>query len=190
MMIKTEAQPTDLCAIEVYLPTTNSKDEEVAVVYEQIDDLMKLVKEKDNLSIISDFNASIGEENKGLWNGKFGLGKTNARGERLLDFCEQYEMIVTNTCFEMPKRRIYTWKSPTDGKMFQIDYILVKKKFMNQIKSSHSYPGYDIDSDHVLVIADYSSRFMKYKRTNQHRWFVKKLKEKQVAADMKELTDT
>lgn len=189
IMIKIKAQPVDLCVIAVYLPTTNSKDEEVEEVYEQIDDLMKLVKEKDNLIVIGDFNASIGEDNKGVWNGKFGLGKMNARGGRLLDFCEQYELTVTNTCFEMPKRRRYTWKSPGDGNRYQIDYILVKKKFMNEIKSSHSYPGYDIDSDHVLVIADYSIRFKKYKRTNQHKWCVEKLKDKQVVAGMRELTD-
>lgn len=35
---------------------------------------------------------------------------------------------------------------------YQIDYIMVKNRFKNQVKESRSYPEADIDSDHNLVM--------------------------------------
>ena len=59
--------------------------------------------------------------------------------------------MITNTWFEQEKRRRYTWKSPGDLRRYQIDYILVRQRYSNSVKSSWSYPGADVDSDHNLV---------------------------------------
>ena len=37
---------------------------------------------------------------------------------------------------------------------FQIDYILVKQRFKNQLKDCKNYPGVDRSSDHNLIIGD------------------------------------
>lgn len=129
MMIKIHAEPIDIYVIQVYFPTSNSDDEEVENMYEQLEDLLKITEEKTNVFVIGDFNASVGEQTfSSNTMGKFGLGKQNERGVRLLEFCEQMDMIITNTFFETPKRRRYTWKAPGDIRRFQIDFILVKKK--------------------------------------------------------------
>lgn len=70
----------------------------------------------------------------------------------------------------MPKRRRYTWKASGDIRRAQIDFILVKQKYRNQVKSSHSYPGYDIDSDHNLVLVKCNIIFKK-----RAKRFIKKL---------------
>lgn len=135
MMIKIHAEPIDIYVIQVYFPTSNSDDEEVENMYEQLEDLLKITEEKTNVFVIGDFNASVGEQTfSSNTMGKFGLGKQNERGVRLLEFCEQMDMIITNTFFETPKRRRYTWKAPGDIRRFQIDFILVKKNI--EIKSS------------------------------------------------------
>lgn len=85
----------------------------------------------------------------------------NSRGKRLIEFCEKYELIISNTIYEVPNRRRYTWKAPGDVRILQIDYILVKKIKSNQIKSSPSYPGFKIDSDHSLVMAKCNIKFKK-----------------------------
>ena len=61
-------------------------------------------------------------------------------------------MVVTNTWFKQHKRRRYTWKMPGDIGRYQLDYILVKQRYRNSVKSSRSFPGCDIDSDHNLVM--------------------------------------
>lgn len=67
-------------------------------------------------------------------------------------------MVVTNTWFKLPKRRLYTWKSPLDSAdnpvRNQIDYVLINKRFRNTIKRITTYPGADIGSDHNPLVAD------------------------------------
>lgn len=79
-------------------------------------------------------------------------------------FCEQQKLIVSNSYFEVPLRRRYTWKGPGDRNRYQIDFTLVKTKFRNQIKSS-----YDIDSDHNLVMAKYNIKFKKEPKAQKRR---------------------
>jgi len=78
---------------------------EVEKVYEDIEKLIKLTKQKDNLIIMGDRNAVIGEGSNGKEVGNYGLGKRNERGDRLLEFCRQHELVITNTLFINYKRR-------------------------------------------------------------------------------------
>lgn len=47
---------------------------------------------------------------------------------------------------------MHTWKIPGDNSRYQIDYILVKNRFKNQIKCCKTYSNADCDSDHNPVI--------------------------------------
>src|SRR6478609_4684915 len=98
-----------------------------------------------------DFNAEVVEGKADRVVGKFGLGKKNDRGERLIGFCKSQNFVITNTWFEQEKRRRYTLKSPGDVRRYQIDYILVRQRYRNSVKSSWSHPGADVDSDHNIV---------------------------------------
>jgi len=79
----------------------------------------------------------------------------------LCDFCERNGLIVTNTWFKKPKRRLYTWKAPGDWSQHQLDYILVKYRFRNSVKNVQTLPGADIDSDHNLLVAKVLTRLKK-----------------------------
>ena len=85
--------------------------------------------------------------------GSYGLGKKNERGEQLIQFCEEHNLVVTNTLFQQPPRRLYTRKSPGDIVRNQIDYILVSQRYRNSLKQVKMYPGADVNSDHNPVIA-------------------------------------
>jgi len=76
--------------------------------------LLKYTKPHDNVIIMGDFNAIVGEGRERREFRDFGLGKRNARGERVVEFCRENGLIITNTRFQNPKRRIYTWKMPGD----------------------------------------------------------------------------
>lgn len=52
-----------------------------------------------------------------------------------------------------------------------------KKKYRNQIQSSHSYPGNQIDSDHTLVKAMCNIKFKKRVVIKKKKWCVEKLKD-------------
>ena len=83
--------------------------------------------------------------------GEHGLDNKNERGERLIEFCSKHSLVVANTLFQHHPRRIYTWKMPGNRGRFQIDYILVKQRFKNQLKDCKSYAGADISSDLNLM---------------------------------------
>ena len=48
---------------------------------------------------MGDFNAVVGEGREDRVVGKFGLGKRNNRGERLIEFCKSQNLVITNTWF-------------------------------------------------------------------------------------------
>ena len=101
-----------ITVIQVYVPTSNT--EEAERFYEDLQDLLQLTPKKDVLFITGDWNAKVvSQETPGV-TGKFGLGKWNEAGQRLIEFCQENALVIANTLFQQHKRRLYTWTSP-DG---------------------------------------------------------------------------
>ena len=180
-MIKVRAEPVDMVLIQVYMPTTDHDDEEVEKMYDQLDEILSKVKGTENVIIMGDWNAVVGEGRDGQEIGEFGLGNRNDRGERLVEFCKRNKLVVTNTWYQQEKRRRYTWKKPGDTGRFQIDYILVRQRYRNSVKSAWSYPGADIYSDHSLVAMKMNVKLKKLERSRkQRKWVMDKFKVKAV----------
>ena len=115
LLVRVEADPVDIVLLQVYMPTSAEKDEEIESMYEQIEGLIRQGKATDNVIILGDWNAVVGEGREDGVVGDFGLGTRNARGQILVDFCKRLNMVVTNTWFEHDKRRRYTWGDMEDA---------------------------------------------------------------------------
>ena len=100
--------------IQSYAPTSNTEEAEVEWFYEDLQDLLELTPKKDVLFIIGDWNAKVGGQETPGVTGKFGLGIWNEAGQRLIEFCQENALVISNTPFQQHKRRLYTWTSP-DG---------------------------------------------------------------------------
>ena len=85
---------------------------------------------------MGDLNAKVGNERYQYIVGIHGLGRRNERGERLIQFCQENKLIIANTWFQQPVRKLYTWKSPGDISRNQIDYIMFNERFRNCIKQA------------------------------------------------------
>ena len=107
IMLKVRAKPFNLAIIQTYAPTTSYSDEEVEIHYEELQRMIKQVKSTDVVVVMGDFNAKIGKGRQQDIVGDFGIGTRNERGERLLQFCLENKLIVTNTLFQHPKRLLY-----------------------------------------------------------------------------------
>ena len=153
ILLKIKARPFDISLLQVYAPTSDYTDEEVELFYETVDNTIKEVKSSEVLVVMGDFNAKIGVEKHQAIAGGHGLGVRNDRGTRLVHFCEEHKLAIMNTYFQIPKRQLYTWKSPGDIIRNQIDYILISQRFRHSIKRCRTYPGADIGSDHNPVVA-------------------------------------
>uniref|UniRef100_A0A8D8WNS4 Craniofacial development protein 2 n=2 Tax=Cacopsylla melanoneura TaxID=428564 RepID=A0A8D8WNS4_9HEMI len=164
-LLQLNAQGRHINIIQAYAPTMDKDDEEVEEFYRDIAAAMRLTKSIDVTIVLGDFNAKVGEGSQTEVMGCFGLGERNERGDRLLLFCQENKMILTNTLYKQPKRRLYTWISPQDKPeriiRNQIDYIMINQRYRNTVKSAKTYPGAYIGSDHSILIADVQIKLKK-----------------------------
>ena len=128
----------------------NSNAAEVERFYEDLQDLLELTPKKDVLFIIGDWNAKIGSQEIPGVTGKFGLGIQNEAGQRLIEFCQENALVITNTLFQQRKRRPYT-RTPDGQHRNQTDYILCSQRWRSSIQSAKTRPGADCGSDHELL---------------------------------------
>ena len=113
--VRFQGKPLNITVIQGYAPTSNAEEAEEAEVerfYEDLQDLLELTLKKDVLFIIGDWNARVGSQETPGVTGKFGLGIQNEAGQRLIEFCQESALVITNTLFQQHKRRLYTWTSP------------------------------------------------------------------------------
>jgi hypothetical protein len=171
----------NITVIQVYAPTTAAEEEEVDRFYEDLQSEVNQVARHDMLMIIGDWNAKVGKDWE-TWRGalgKFGYGKENERGERLLNFCLSNNMTVANTMFYKKKEKHYwTWESPDKTTKNQIDYIIVNRKWKTSVTACRSFPGPDIGSDHQLVLAGVHMKLKRMKTAPKtKRYDMDKLKD-------------
>ena len=96
--------------------------------------------------------------------GAYSIGQRNDRGDRLAAWATEKDYVLCNTIFKQHPRRLWTWKSPGDNTRNQIDYVLIKTRFRNAIKSCKTYPGADCYSDHVPIVSVVHLKLRKLKR--------------------------
>ena len=122
-----QGKPFNITVIQLYAPTSNA--EEAEQFYEDLQDLLELTPKKDALLIIGDWNAKVGSQEIPGVTGKSGLGEQNEAEQRVIEFCQENTLVITNTLFQQHKRRLYTWTSPDDQYWSQIDYILCSQRW-------------------------------------------------------------
>jgi len=93
--------------IQVYMPTSEHEDEveELCGIIEEI--LEEDGKGNTNTIIMGNCNSVVGDEPFRNIVGPHGLGRKNHRGQMLINFCDINGLIVTNTWFRKPKRRLH-----------------------------------------------------------------------------------
>ena len=134
--------------------------------YKDLQDL-ELTPQKDVLFIIGDWNAKVRSEETPGVTGKFGLGIWNEAGQRLIEFCQENALVITNTLLQQHKRGLYTWTSPDGQHQNQIDYILCSQRWRSFIQSAKIRLGADCGSDHELLIAKLRLKLKKVGKTTK-----------------------
>ena len=98
--VRFQGKPFNITVIQVYVPTRNAKEAEVEQFYEDLQDLLELIPQKDVLFIIGDWNAKVGSQEIPGVTDKFGLGVQNEAGQRLTEFCQENALVIANILFQ------------------------------------------------------------------------------------------
>ena len=106
--VRFQGKPFNITVIQVYAPTSNAEEAEVERFYEDLQDLLELTPKKDVLFSIGNWNAKVGSEETPGVTGKFGLGIQTEAGQRLIEFCQENTLVISNTLFRQHKRLLYT----------------------------------------------------------------------------------
>ena len=106
--VRSQAKSFNIIIIQIYALSNNNEEAEVKRFYEDLQDLLALTPQKDVLFIIEDWNEKVGSQEKPGITGKFGLGRRNEAGQRLIGFCQENALVIANTRFQQHKRRLYT----------------------------------------------------------------------------------
>ena len=102
-----QGKPFNITVTQAYAPTSNAEEAEVERFYEDLQDLLELTPKKDVVFIIGNWNAKVGSQETPGVTGKFGLGIQNEAGLRLIQFCQENTLVISNTFFQRHKRRLH-----------------------------------------------------------------------------------
>ena len=88
--------------------------------------------------------------------GGYGIGKRNAEGRLLLDFCDQKELCAANTWFKKKDKRKVTYSSTENDT--EIDFVLVGKEKRKYLKDVKVIPG---ELQHRLAVVNVEEQKLK-----------------------------
>ena len=181
--IHVSAKPHNMTIIQVYAPTTDHNDEE-----ELLESTITEVPKKDILIVEGDWNAKEGPDAYKNWAGtvrRFGIGETNNRGLRLLEFARSHCLTLANTLCPHKLFQTATWHSNNGQVHNQIDFILPLQPFKSSINKvkMRTFPGANISSNHDLMMTTFKLK-LKAKhcpKTSCIHFDMEKLKDPEVA---------
>lgn len=139
--------------VSVYAPTLTSPPETKDLFYEKLSSVIRNIPDKEQLILLGDFNARVGADNDSWPSclGKFGVGKMNENGQRLLEVCTYYNLCITNSFFMTKPQHKVSWRHPRSKHWHQLDLIIVRRSSIKCVLHTRSYHSADCDTDHSLV---------------------------------------
>ena len=121
----------NITLIQVYAPTTASREEELEEFYDALQKEIDKKEYQDILVISGDLSAKVASEKyteeDGIV-GNSGLGQRNESGIRPVDFAISNYIANKNIMVEKHPRRLYTWASPDGVTKNQTEYLMIEKR--------------------------------------------------------------
>ncbi|KAL6416948.1 hypothetical protein ACFW04_014774 [Cataglyphis niger] len=151
IVVSFEAKPVNINIVQIYAPTSEADDRSAkpgnnreTIIMGDFNEKIRETTDNDDLSTVVD---------------RYYLGERNERRERLLHFCTDNNLFITNT----------------ERYRNQIDYLLIKSRWRTMIKDVKIYPGKDCNSDHQFLAAELRMKLwlVRRQRYKQSKWHLK-----------------
>ena len=168
--IRLRAVPFNITIVQAYAPASDYDDNEIEEFYDQLQNVIDQTRKTVIFVVQGDWNAKVGGDACGNWQGicgPFCNYDAHERGLRLLYFAIFNDLVLANTFGHYKASRKWTWHSPNGQHYNPIDHFLVRKRFRSGVNSARtlSFPGADIGSDHDLLIMAFRLRPKKQNKT-------------------------
>jgi len=114
MSIRMRTRAGYITVISAYAPTLLASDEDKDEFCQQLSDLLSSITAGHDITLLGDFNARVGAD-ADSWTsviGRFGVGKINENGQRLLELCSLFNLSVASSFFKGSLRSKLTWMHP------------------------------------------------------------------------------
>lgn len=177
--------------VSAYAPTLCSSEESLSLFYESLRNVILSIPTEDKIILSGDFNARVGRDYH-TWSslGRFGIGKMNSSGLRLLQLCSELGLIIGNTLFHQKPKHKVTWTHPRSKQGHLIDYVIVRRRDICDLSSVRVMRGATCWTDHNLVRAKLKLVIRKKLRPNNppipKRLNVVKLKDPVISASLRD----
>ncbi len=143
-----------LSVIAAYAPTEAAALQDKEDFYAQLESLLLRCGRNDLVVILGDFNAVAGTSRLSGGDtvlGPWGSGQPNDNTDLFLSLCRSHRLSIAGSWFRRKDIHRLSWISNDGHTRKEIDHVLTSKR--NAIHQCRVYRSFDIDSDHLPVIA-------------------------------------
>ncbi|XP_067878459.1 craniofacial development protein 2-like [Heterodontus francisci] len=155
--------------LSIYAPTLCSAHEAKDQFYEQLHNIISSIPNTEYLFLLGDFNARVGADHDSWPSclGRYGIGRMNENGQRLLELCTYHNLCITNSFFHTKPCHQVSWRHPRSRSWHQLDLIVTRRPTLNSVQITRSFHSADCDTDHSLVCSKVRLRPKKLHHSKQ-----------------------
>jgi len=139
--------------VGVYAPNDDADEKQKEDFYNKLRFITDNISSRKEIVIIGDLNARTGSKRNDAAVGPHGELVATDNGCRLIDYCEQYGLRITNGFFQHRNVHRYTWTQTTRQLASIIDYVIIKQHIHFKPQVVRVYRLAECGSEHFLVIA-------------------------------------
>ena len=140
--------------LSVYTPQTGCTVEEKETFWRKLDGVSQRIPASEKVILAGDMNGHVGTDRSGVerWHGCHGYGSHNEEGRTILQCAQMYHLAIASTFFENNDQHLITYRS--GDRTSTIDYIMVRRDEIRNIKDCKVIPGECVATQHRLVVME------------------------------------
>ena len=165
----------NVCTIvSAYAPQVGCDEDTKNAFWNELEAVIMKVPQKEKLVLAGDLNGHVGESQIGFerWHGGFSVGERNEEGEKILHLAQAFDLAIVNTFYCKRREHLLTYKS--GGKATVIDYKMVRRENLRELKNGKVIPGESVATQHRMLVMEMKAvrkMMIPRERIKRTRWW-------------------